>query len=201
MDAAIFGLIVADLIASPLNLRDPPAPGVLVHIDTIELTTGGNVCNTGIAMARLGAKVAAAGMVGQDILGAALIERLNRAGIDVSCVFADARAQTSSTVVAVEPGGERCFFHTPGATKLLDADAFRRCIPTFAQCAYVQVGYFGLLPSLSAHLPTVLRQLRDAAPRTKIALDTSNPPEANELLPPILPHLDLFCPSRTEAQA
>ena len=70
MDAAIFGLIVADLIASPMNLRDPPAPGVLVTIKTIELTTGGNVCNTGIAMAKLGAKVAAAGMVGQDILGA-----------------------------------------------------------------------------------------------------------------------------------
>jgi len=200
MDAAIFGLIVADLIASPMNLRDPPKPGVLVQIDTIELTTGGNVCNTGMAMAKLGAKVVGAGMVGQDILGAALVDRLKRAGMDVSCVFADARAQTSSTVVAVEPGGERCFFHTPGATKLLDADAFRRCIPTFAQCAYVQVGYFGLLPSLTDDLATVLRQLALAAPRTKIALDTVNPPAARELLPPILPHLDLFCPSRTEAQ-
>ena len=200
MDAAIFGLIVADLIASPMNLRPPPAPGVLVQIDAIELTTGGNVCNTGMAMAKLGAKVAAAGMVGQDILGAALVDRLKRAGMDVSCVFADARAQTSSTVVAVEPGGERCFFHTSGATRLLDADAFRRCIPLLAQCAYVQVGYFGLLPSLHDDLATVLRQLAHANPRTKIALDTSNPPAARDLLPPILPHLDLFCPSRTEAQ-
>jgi sugar/nucleoside kinase (ribokinase family) len=200
MDAAIFGLIVADLIASPMNLRDPPPPGVLVQIKTIELTTGGNVCNTGMAMAKLGARAAAAGVVGQDILGAALVDRLKRSGMDVSCVFADSRAQTSSTVVAVEPGGERCFFHTPGATALLDADAFRRCIPTFAKCAYVQVGYFGLLPTLTRDLPAVLRELKQAAPQTKIALDTSNPPEARELLPPILPHLDLFCPSRTEAQ-
>ena len=29
--------------------------------------------------------------------------------------------------------------------------------------------------------------------------DTVNPPAAKELLPPILPHLDLFCPRRTEA--
>ena len=201
MDAAIFGLIVADLIASPMNLRDPPAPGVLVKIKTIELTTGGNVCNTGMAMAKLGARVAAAGVVGQDILGAALVDRLKRADMDVSCVFADARAQTSSTVVAVEPGGERCFFHTPGATALLNADAFRRCIPTFAKCAYVQVGYFGLLPTLTRDLPSVLRELKQAAPQTKIALDTSNPPEARELLPPILPYLDLFCPSRTEAES
>ena len=201
MDAAIFGLIVADLIASPMNLRDPPAPGVLTVIKTIELTTGGNVCNTGMAMARLGMKVAAAGVVGQDILGGALVDRLKQAGMDVGCVFADARAQTSSTVVAVEPGGERCFFHTPGATALLDADAFRRCLPTFAQCAYVQVGYFGLLPTLTGDLPALLRELKQAAPRTKAALDTSNPPAARELLPPILPHLDLFCPSRTEAEA
>jgi sugar/nucleoside kinase (ribokinase family) len=201
MDAAIFGLIVADLIASPMNLRDPPAPGVLVKIKTIELTTGGNVCNTGIAMAKLGARVAAAGVVGQDILGAALVDRLQRAGLDVSCVFADARAQTSSTVVAVEPGGERCFFHTPGATALLDPDAFARCMPMFGRSAYVQVGYFGLLPSLDAHLAPVLRQLKHTFPQTKIALDTVNPPAARELLEPALPHLDLFCPSRTEAQA
>jgi sugar/nucleoside kinase (ribokinase family) len=200
MDAAIFGLIVADLIASPMDLRHPPDPGVLVQIKTIELTTGGNVCNAGIAMAKLGAQVAAAGMVGQDILGTALVDRLQRAGMDVSCVFADVRAQTSSTVVAVEPGGERCFFHTPGATTLLDADAFRRCFPVFGRCAYVQVGYFGLLPSLTEDLATVLRELALAHPRTKIALDTVNPPAARELLPPILPHLDLFCPSRTEAE-
>ena len=200
MDAAIFGLIVADLIASPMDLRHPPDPGVLVQIDTIELTTGGNVCNTGMAMAKLGAKVAAAGMVGDDILGTALVDRLERAGMDVSCVFADSRAQTSSTVVAVEPGGERVFFHTPGATKLLDSAAFRRCLPLFGRCAYVQVGYFGLLPSLHADLPVVLRELKEHAPRTKIAFDTVNPPAARELLPPILPHVDLFCPSRTEAQ-
>src|SRR5205085_12195819 len=40
-----------------------------------------------------------------------------------------------------------------------------------------------------------------AAPQTKIALDTVNPPAARELLEPILPHLDLFAPSRTEAAA
>src|SRR5215203_1671832 len=99
MDAGIFGLIVADLIASPFNLRQPPEPGGLQLIKTIELTTGGNVCNTGVAMAKLGARVAAAGIVGTDVLGAAVVERLKQAGLDTSCVFADARQQTSATVV------------------------------------------------------------------------------------------------------
>jgi sugar/nucleoside kinase (ribokinase family) len=128
MDAAIFGLIVADLIAEPMDLRSPPAPGGLVITNSIRLTTGGNVCNTGVAMAKLGAKVAAAGLVGRDVLGTAVTEKLKAEGLDTSAVFPSDRDQTSASVVAVEPTGERCFFHTPGVTKLLDADAFRRCL-------------------------------------------------------------------------
>ncbi|HYO11509.1 MAG TPA: carbohydrate kinase family protein [Tepidisphaeraceae bacterium] len=201
MDAAIFGLIVADVIASPLDARSPPPSGGLQFLQRIELTSGGNVCNTGIAMARLGLRVAAAGAVGRDALGAALIDRLKQAGLDVGCVVADDRAQTSATVVAVEPGGERSFFHVPGATTLLDAGALRRCFPLFARCEIVQIGYFGLLPALTPELPNLLSELREVAPRVKLALDTVNPPAARELLDPILPHVDVFCPSRSEAAA
>src|SRR5437016_3001818 len=172
MDAAIFGLIVADLIASPFDLRHPPEPGGLRVLKTLELTTGGNVCNTGMAMARLGSKVAATGMVGNDILGQALADRMNAAGVDTSAVFKTDKAQTSATVVAVEPGGERAFFHTPGTTALLDAELFRKCFDVFRKCAFVQVGYFGLLPALTPELPNVLAELRAVAPEVKIALDT-----------------------------
>ncbi len=201
MDAALFGLIVADVIGEPVDLRHPPAPGGLQLLRSITLTTGGNVCNTGVAMAKLGMRVAAAGLVGDDVLGSAMIDRLKHAGVDTSAVFTTPRAQTSATMVAVEPGGERVFFHTPGATTLLDAAAFRKCFETFSRCKWVQVGYFGLLPALTPDLPTLLGDLRKRAPRTRIALDTVNPPASWSLLEPILPHLDLFAPSRTEAAA
>jgi ribokinase len=201
MHAAIFGLIVADLIAEPMDLRHPPGPGGLVSLNSLQLTTGGNVCNTGIAMARLGMSVAAAGMVGDDVLGKAVLDRMKFAGVDTSAVFTTAAAQTSATVVAVEPGGERCFFHTPGVTPLLDAEIFRRCFPMFKQCQWVQIGYFGLLPTLTPHLPMLLKELRAFAPDVKIALDTVNPPAAAELLWPILEYVDCFAPSRTEAAA
>src|SRR5215213_4479475 len=87
LDAAIFGLIVADVVAAPFDLRNPPAPGGMSLTDSIQLTTGGNVCNTGVAMAKLGMRVAAAGMVGKDILGSAVTEKLEREGLDTSCVF------------------------------------------------------------------------------------------------------------------
>src|SRR4051794_2950899 len=174
MDAAIFGLIVADLIAEPMGLRHPPSPGGLALVNSIQFTTGGNVANTGVAMAKLGMKVAAAGLVGEDVLGAAVNQRLREAGVDTSAVFTTDQAQTSATVVAVEPGGERCFFHTPGATRLLDAAAFRRCFPILKRCKYVQIGYFGLLPALTPDLPALLQELRSVAPDTLIALDTVN---------------------------
>ncbi len=131
-DASIFGLIVADLIASPMNLRSPPAPGGLHLLNSISISTGGNVCNTGIAMARLGAKIAATGIVGNDTLGKAMLTTLQSEGLNTDKVLVDSRAQTSASIVAVEPGGERCFFHTPGVTPLLDATVFRQSFPTFA---------------------------------------------------------------------
>jgi sugar/nucleoside kinase (ribokinase family) len=199
MDAAIFGNIVADVIGVPIDLRAPPRSGSLRVIDSVTLASGGNVCNVGIAMARLGMGVAAAGLVGDDTLGRALIERLKIAEVDTSAVFTTDKAQTSATIVAVEPGGQRGFFHAPGTTPLLDADAFRRCFPIIRQCAWVQIGYFGLLPGLTTDLPQLLDELKQTAPGAKIALDTVDPPADWKLLEPILPHLDLFAPSRPEA--
>ena len=201
MDAAIFGLIVADLIAEPIDLRNPPPAGGLQLIRSISLTTGGNVCNTGVAMRKLGMSVAAAGLVGQDVLGQAVLERLSAEGLDTSAVFRTDKAQTSATVVAVESAGERTFFHTAGATTLLDDEAFRRCFDVFKTCAIVQIGYFGLFPTLTPQLPKLLSELRKIAPQTHIALDTVNPPAPVEQLLPILPYLDIFAPSRTEAAA
>ena len=200
MDATIFGLIVADVIAEPFSLRSPPTPGGLQLVNSITLTTGGNVCNTGVAMAKLGMKVAAAGLVGKDVLGTAVMQRLEEMNVSTTAVFTTEQAQTSATVVAVEPGGERCFFHTPGATTLLDAEAFRKCMPVFRQSAFVHIGYFGLLPALTPDLAKVICELRNVAPRVKVSLDTVNPPANWDDLVPILPHLDIFAPSRTEAE-
>jgi sugar/nucleoside kinase (ribokinase family) len=145
--------------------------------------------------------VAAAGLVGKDVLGAAVMQRLEAMDVSTTAVFTTEDAQTSATVVAVEPGGERCFFHTPGATTLLDADLFRRCMPVFRQSAFVHIGYFGLLPALTPDLAKVICDLRQAAPDVKVSLDTVNPPGKWEQLVPVLPHLDIFAPSRTEAEA
>src|SRR5438128_4425274 len=126
MDVAIFGNIVADVIGSPIDLRRPPVPASLRFIDSITLTTGGVVPNVGIALSKLGLAAAGCGLVGDDILGRALLEQLKIAGLDTSSISISDAAQTSATIAAVEPGsGERPFFHASGITEHLNADGFR----------------------------------------------------------------------------
>jgi sugar/nucleoside kinase (ribokinase family) len=151
-------------------------------------------------MTKLGLSVAGAGLVGNDILGHAMVARLRDAGLDISSFFTTDQANTSATMIAVDNTGERTMFHAPGATTLLDADAFRKCFAIFRQCAWVHIGYFGLLPGMTDQLPQLLEELRQTAPGAKIALDTVDPPAGWKLLEPILPHLDLFAPSRPEAK-
>ena len=78
------------------------------------------------------------------------------AAASASDVTRDGRGQTSATIVAVQQSGERCFFHTPGVTTLIDADAFRVQFESFRRAAWLQIGYFGLLPGLTEHLPALL---------------------------------------------
>src|SRR5688572_9788561 len=139
MEAAVFGLIVADVLTSPMNLRQPPTPGGLQIVEAIQITTGGNVCNTGLAMQRLGVQTCAAGMIGCDALGVAVRDRLDGQGVLTSFVVNTDKNETSATIVAVEPGGERAFFHVPGATTLLDAAFFRDSFELFQRCAWVQI--------------------------------------------------------------
>lgn len=201
MDAAIFGLLVADLVAQPMECATSLPPGGLTRLNSITLTSGGNACNVAIAMAKLGMSAASCGLVGDDSLGRTIVERLREAGVNANGVTSDARSQTSATIVAVQGNGERCFFHTPGVTDLVDAKGFRAQFDLFRRAAWLQIGYFGLLPSLTKDLPELLAEFRMGAPGTKIALDTSYPPADRKLLDPILPHIDLFAPSRSEATA
>src|SRR4051812_13753751 len=123
MDATIFGLIMADVIAQPMGLRPPPAPGGLQIVENVSLTTGGNVCNTGLAMAKLGMKVAAAGMVGRDVLGAAVLEALQKGGMDTSAGLSTDKAQKSAAGGAVGAGGGGGFFYNSGGAPLLDGNS------------------------------------------------------------------------------
>ena len=150
MHAALFGLIVADLIAEPMDLRHPPQPGGLARLNSLQLTTGGNVCNTGIAMAKLGMDVAAAGMVGDDVLGKALVERMSAAGLDTAAIETSGAAQTSATVVAVETGRGTGLLPHPGSDALDRRGGVSAMLPVVQAMRLVAGGLFRVVADADA---------------------------------------------------
>lgn len=52
VNCTIVGTCVADILVRPVPLSSPFEAGKLLHVEPIEITTGGIVCNTGIAMRR-----------------------------------------------------------------------------------------------------------------------------------------------------
>ena len=197
IDCIICGTCVADLLVRPVPLSVAVGPGRLFHVDPIGATTGGIVCNTGIALGRLGMKVAAASLVGGDLWGAMIRQRLESEGIDVSALDRDPTAATSTTAVLIDPDGERSFAHHVGAPQTLDAAFVHRHAAAFARSRFAVVGYFGLLPALEPELAAALATIRAAGCR--VVVETGGSGGTIDMLAPALPLVDVYVPSLDEA--
>lgn len=197
IDCVVCGTCTVDVLTRPVPLAEPPGAGRLFHVGPIEAVTGGLVCNAGVAMSRLGLGVAAAGLVGDDAWADVVRAGLAAAGIDAGGVETRPGAATSSTVVLVDPSGERSFAHHVGACALLDARFVERHVDLFSRSHRALLGYFGLLPALEKSLAGALGAIRGVGCRT--ALDTAGDGGTLADLAPALPLLDLFVPSLGEA--
>ena len=102
IDCIVCGTCVADILVRPVPLAQPVGGGRLFHVEPIEATTGGIVCNTGIAMRRLGVRVAAASLVGDDVWG-----RLIRDRLAVEAIDADGLRIRTPLAAAANQGAEQ----------------------------------------------------------------------------------------------
>jgi sugar/nucleoside kinase (ribokinase family) len=198
VDCIVCGTCVADILVRPVPLGTPIGGGRLIHVEPIEVTTGGLVCNTGVALRRLGLRVAAAGIVGRDTWGDVIRARLEAEGIDAAPLEARADVGTSTTAVLIDPGGERSFAHHVGACGAIDLDFIRRLSGHFARSRLALVGYLGLLPGLESALGEALATA--AAAGCTVALETAGSGGTLAHLAPALPHVDVYVPSLDEAE-
>ena len=196
-DCVVCGSCVADVLVRPFSLDAPIGRSVTAEVDPIELATGGIVCNSGIAMARLGMKVAALGYVGDDHWGAMIRERLEAERIDVDRLLTHPTDGTTTAVVLIDPSGQRSFAYCPGATKRMDRAALMDHLDVFSRSRMMLLGYYSLLPNLEDDLPEVLAAIRRLGCRT--ALDTAGEGGRMQPLDRILPELDVYVPSHAEA--
>lgn len=85
---------------------------------------GGAPANVAVAAARLGAKAAFIGMVGEDSFGRQLRQVLDQEGVDTAGLYGTVESPTTLAIVSVDQTGERsfAFYRQPGADTRLTAD-------------------------------------------------------------------------------
>lgn len=197
IDCVVCGSCVADLLVRPVPLEIPVGAGKLFEAEPIEIATGGIAPNSGIAMARLGMKVAAFTYVGRDEWGGLIRRRLEAEGLDCGRLLEHPTVATSTTAVLIDPSGERSFIHCVGAPRQMDGELFLKNLDLFARSRMTLIGYYSLMPTLEADLPEVLAAIRTTGCRT--ALDAAGSGGAMQPLDRILPQLDVYLPSYDEA--
>jgi len=198
-DCVIAGSCVLDVLCRPVDLNRPIGRGKLHPVEPLTVTAGGITSNAGITMSRMGMRTAVFSYVGDDAWGPVIREIYRREGVDDCALMTHPTGATSTTVAAVDGSGERSFFHCVGAPKLLDAAAFLDRLELFRGSRFLLLGYYSLMPNLDVDLAIVFEQVRAVGCRT--ALDAAG--EGGSLaggLDTVLPHLDVFVPSLSEAR-
>ena len=196
-DCVVVGETCLDIVAGPLPLDQPLAHRGLVPLESVQAVTGGIVPNAGIALARLGLRTAAMGLVGRDPWGETIRRRLVDERIDVRDL-ADHDDGSSVTLVLVGADREHTFAFRAGASQRIDRGFLFERLDRFSDAHFALVGYYNLLPRLEPDLPEVMQAIQARGCRT--ALDTTNGGGTLTGLDCILPHLDLYVPSYSEAR-
>ncbi len=197
LDCIVSGSCVVDLICRPVKLSAPLDHGKLYEVEPLLITAGGVTSNAGVAMARMGLKVGIFSYVGNDGWAPVLRNIYHQEGIADHLLLEHPTGATSTTVVAIDPTGERSFLHCVGAPKLLNAATVHQYLDQLAQSAWFLLGYYSLLPNLENDLPEVFAAMKQRGIRT--GLESGGSGGAMQPLDRILPHLDLYVPSIEEA--
>jgi len=107
----VVGSINQDLVASVPHI---PMPGETLLGTGFAGFSGGKGANQAYAAAKLGARTAMIGAVGDDAYGSALIANLSSVGVDVSGVRQE-EGSSGLALIAHAPGGENSIVVIPGA--------------------------------------------------------------------------------------
>jgi len=114
----VVGSLNADLV---VRVEVLPAAGETVAGGVFERHGGGKGANQAVAAARVGARVAMVGAVGEDENGEAAIADLTAAGVDVRGVVRLGDVPTGVALIVVDERGENQIAVASGANAALDA--------------------------------------------------------------------------------
>lgn len=185
----VLGSINMDLVVRTATL---PAPGETLLGHELKQIPGGKGANQAVAAARLGARVAMVGRVGNDGFAARLTDELGANDVDTDRVAATDNYSSGVAVISVDDEGQNCITVIPGANAQLSCTDVRT-----HQSAFDEIDL--LMLQLEVPLETVMGAIELARSRSiPVLLD---PAPAPGEFPPELLQVDFLCPNETEAGA
>lgn len=187
------------------NVGEIFQPGRLLHMDGVDIHTGGAVANTGLAMKILGNDVSLIGKIGDDAFGKIVLDMLGAYQAEKDMIVS-AQTSTSYSVVLAIPGIDRIFLHDPGAN-----DTFTPEDLDWQMIAQAELFHFGYPPIMKnmyrdggRELAAMLQKVKELG--TAVSLDMAAVDPASEagkagwkeILKAALPYVDFFVPSAEE---
>lgn len=180
-------------------------PGSLLYVDKCDVTTGGVVANTGLALKSLGADVKLVGKVGNDSFGNIVLEKLSERNAHTDIIISKGE-NTSYSVVLSPPGIDRIFLHNSGANDTFCSGDIPDSV--FENASHFHFGYPPIMKKMysgaGAHLAVLLKRARSHGLTTSLdmaAVDPNSPAGSmrwDKILENTLPYVDFFMPSFEE---
>lgn len=121
-----------------ITLRVPQRPqiGRPVSANHFSCQPGGKGGNQAVGASMLGAAASMLGVLGNDMYGKQIYEKMMRAGVEMQHVAFDASLATGSVYINVLPNGESTVVGNVGANIRLDSEYLRQHEVAFAGAAY-----------------------------------------------------------------
>jgi len=194
----MFDLLVAGEINPDLILFGDVEPAfgqVEKLVDSAALTIGSSSAIFACGAARLGLKVAFAGMCADDAFGRFMLESMQQRDVDITPVIHIPGGHTGLSVI-LNRGNDRAILTHLGLIAALQAEAISDDLLRQARHLHV-AGYF-LQTALQPGLPGLFQRARALGLST--SLDTNwDPAEQWAGLADVLPHTSVFLPNAAEA--
>ncbi|MGH7118227.1 MAG: carbohydrate kinase family protein [Acetobacteraceae bacterium] len=187
------GVQSVDVLCRPVR-RIPDGRNVDL-IDEIQISVAG----AGIGLAKLGAQVAAMGAIGNDRLGAFLVQTMDGYGIDTSCLRRKDGVQTSATILPVRLNGDRPALHVRGANNALGWDDID--LDVIAGAKFLHLGGTYLMENFDGEPSRrALEFAKSHDITTTLDLIALERPDLLAIIEPCLPYVDYFMPGLDEAR-
>ena len=208
-DIIVSGHLCADLIPNTKNLPMDALshPGKLYEVGSLDISTGGSVSNTGLALHKLGVNVGMMTSVGDDLLGRTIINKLEEYDPKLgSMITIRQGVPTSYSIILSPENQDRVILHCTGNNDYFSLDDVD--FEVVKSTRLFHLGYPPLLPKLYANhgadLIQMIKRIYEMEVLTSIDMAHPDPGGASgqvnwiSLLQGLLPYVDVFAPSIEE---